>query len=157
DTTLDELGLSSLERVELMMAIERNLGASVDEGRFTAARTVGDLKTALESGAAAATEPFEFPSWNRRTWARRLRTSSLATWILPIHRVFLWVSAKGRENLEPLRGPVIFAANHQSHMDTPSILLALPARWRYRVAPAMAKEFFKAHFFPKQYGRFAWL
>ena len=29
-------------------------------------------------------------------------------------------------------GPVIFAANHQSHMDTPAILLALPARWRYR-------------------------
>jgi len=51
---------------------------------------------------------------------------------------------------------VIFAANHQSHVDTPAILLALPQRWRYRVAPAMAKEFFKAHFFPEQYGRWAW-
>ncbi len=27
---------------------------------------------------------------------------------------------------------------------------------RYRVAPAMAKEFFKAHFFPEQFGRMAW-
>jgi long-chain acyl-CoA synthetase len=36
-------------------------------------------------------------------------------------------------------------------MDTPAILWALPARWRYRVAVAMAKEFFKAHFFPKDY------
>jgi long-chain acyl-CoA synthetase len=43
---------------------------------------------------------------------------------------------------------VIFAANHQSHMDTPVIFAALPARFRYRVAPAMAKEFFKAHFHP---------
>ena len=51
-----------------------------------------------------------------------------------------------------LHGPVVFAANHQSHMDAPAILAALPARWRYRVAPAMAKEFFKAHFFPEQYG-----
>jgi long-chain acyl-CoA synthetase len=34
--------------------------------------------------------------------------------------------------------------------------MALPARLRYRVAPAMAKEFFKAHFFPEQYGRTAW-
>ena len=51
---------------------------------------------------------------------------------------------------------MIFAANHQSHFDTPAILLALPARWRYRVAPAMAKEFFKAHFFPEQFGRTAW-
>ena len=29
--------------------------------------------------------------------------------------------------------------------------LALPGRWRARVAPAMAKEFFKAHFFPEQH------
>ena len=40
-------------------------------------------------------------------------------------------------------------------MDAPVILAALPARWRYRLAPAMAKEFFKAHFFPEQYGRVA--
>jgi long-chain acyl-CoA synthetase len=33
-------------------------------------------------------------------------------------------------------------------MDVPVILAALPGRWRARVAPAMAKEFFKAHFFP---------
>jgi long-chain acyl-CoA synthetase len=31
------------------------------------------------------------------------------------------------------------------------ILQALPARWRYRVAPAMAKEFFKPHFYPNQF------
>jgi long-chain acyl-CoA synthetase len=62
----------------------------------------------------------------------------------------------GRENLARIDGPVIFAANHQSHMDAPVILASLPARLRYRLAPAMAKEFFKAHFFPEQYGRSAW-
>jgi len=36
-------------------------------------------------------------------------------------------------------------------MDVPVILAALPGRWRYRLATAMAKEFFKAHFFPEQY------
>jgi long-chain acyl-CoA synthetase len=41
-------------------------------------------------------------------------------------------------------------------MDTPAILWALPARWRYRVAPAMAKEFFRAHFYPAEHGRLAW-
>ena len=51
---------------------------------------------------------------------------------------------------------MIFASNHQSYMDTPVILAALPPRWRYRVAPAMAKEFFDAHFFPKGHGRLAW-
>jgi long-chain acyl-CoA synthetase len=98
-----------------------------------------------------------FPSWNRSGVANVVRSLSLATWILPIARIFAWVKAVGRENLEGLEGPVIFAANHQSHLDTLAILLALPARWRYKVAPAMAKEFFKAHFFPKEYGRAAWL
>ena len=36
------------------------------------------------------------------------------------------------------------------------VLWSLPPRWRYRIAIAMAKEFFKAHFFPEQYGRKAW-
>jgi len=67
--------------------------------------------------------------------------------------VFAWIRVEGREHLRDLDGPVIFAANHQSHMDTPVILAALPAKFRYRLAPAMAKEFFKAHFFPGQYGR----
>ena len=50
---------------------------------------------------------------------------------------------------------MIFAANHQSHMDTPVVMAALPPRFRYRLAVAMAKEFFKPHFFPEQYGRMA--
>jgi long-chain acyl-CoA synthetase len=65
------------------------------------------------------------------------------------------VKAEGLDHLADLEGPVIFAANHQSHMDTPAILWALPARWRYRVAVAMAKEFFKAHFFTEGNSRTA--
>jgi long-chain acyl-CoA synthetase len=154
-TTLAELGLSSLEKVELMMAIERQSGKSVDEGRFTAAHTVGELRAALEQPTVAQ-EPIDFPSWNRTSIARAFRAVSLATWILPIARIFLWVTAEGLENLEGIAGPVIFAANHQSHLDTPAILLALPRKWRYRLAPAMAKEFFKAHFFPREYGPWKW-
>jgi len=156
-TTMDELGLSSLERVELMIAIERNFGTSMDESQFTAAQTVSDLRSAIESGGTTRPEPIVFPRWNRSGLAKFVRAVSLATWILPISRLFVWISTRGRENLDRIQGPVIFAANHQSHLDTPAILLALPGRWRYKVAPAMAKEFFKAHFFPKQYGRFAWL
>jgi long-chain acyl-CoA synthetase len=41
-------------------------------------------------------------------------------------------------------------------MDTPVIMLAMPAKWRYSVAPAMAKEFFQAHFFPERFTRKEW-
>jgi long-chain acyl-CoA synthetase len=153
--TLDELGLSSLERVELMMAIEQRFGASVDEGQFSAAGTVGDIRAALDRPSQPQ-EPLVFPSWNRGAAARLIRIVSLATWILPIARLFLWVRAEGRKRLASLSGPVIFAANHQSHLDTPAIFLALPWKWRRRLAPAMAKEFFKAHFFPAEYGRWKW-
>jgi long-chain acyl-CoA synthetase len=81
---------------------------------------------------------------------------NLPTWILPLTRVFAWIRVEGLEHLAHLEGPVVFAANHQSHMDTPVVLAALPGRWRYRVAVAMAKEFFKAHFFPEEHGRGAW-
>ena len=154
-TTLDELGLSSLERVELMMAIEQSLGATLDESQSLAARTVGDLRPALDRPGAPR-EPIAFPSWNRSAAARLVRRVSLATWILPIIRLFVWLKAEGRENLAAARGPVLFASNHQSLLDTPAILMALPAQWRYTIAPAMAKEFFKAHFFPERYRRLEW-
>jgi len=152
-TTLEELGLSSLERVELMIALEDRFQTRLDEGRFSQAASVADLKELVEQPAAAeeVAEPVEFPSWNRTWPVRLIRRLSQATWILPLARAFAWATIEGREHLRDLDGPVIFAANHQSHMDVPVILAALPARIRARVAPAMAKEFFKAHFFPEGY------
>jgi long-chain acyl-CoA synthetase len=87
---------------------------------------------------------------------RAIRRASLPTWILPLSRIFARVTVTGLEHLEHVDGPVIFAANHQSHFDAPVILDSLPATWRYRVAPAMMKEFFDAHFFPERHTRSEW-
>src|SRR5262249_28258247 len=140
---------------------------TVDESAFAAAATVGDLITlarpidaagpASAAAIVSAAEPVAFPSWNRTIIPRALRRISLPTWILPLARIFAHVEVTGLEHLAALGGPVIFAANHQSHLDTPVILIALSTPWRYRLAPAMAKEFFKAHFFPEQFSRLAWL
>jgi long-chain acyl-CoA synthetase len=97
-----------------------------------------------------------FPAWNRTLPVRVIRRLSLPTWILPLSRIYARVTVKGLEHLEHLEGPVIFAANHQSHFDGPVILDSLPPRWRYRVAPAMMKEFFDAHFFPERHTRKEW-
>jgi long-chain acyl-CoA synthetase len=155
-TTIEELGLSSLERVELMVALEDTFQTRLDESAFSEARDLGQLRALVEraqTSDAPPAEPVDFPAWNRSLPARAIRRVSLPTWILPLARVFAWIHVDGREHLASISEPVIFAANHQSHMDTPVIMTALPPRLRYRVAPAMAKEFFKAHFFPAEYGR----
>jgi len=77
--------------------------------------------------------------------------------VMPLARGFAWMHVEGRDRLRNLQPPVIFAANHQSFMDGPVIMAALPPRWRYRVAPAMGKEMFAAHFFPAEHGRLAWV
>jgi 1-acyl-sn-glycerol-3-phosphate acyltransferase len=48
----------------------------------------------------------------------------------------------GREHLADLTGPAIFVANHNSHMDTPLILRALPGRLRRRTAVVAAIDYF---------------
>ena len=149
-TTLDDLGLSSLERVELMVALEDRFQTRIDEARFADARSVDELKQLVEQGSSPedVEPPVHFPSWNRAWPVRVVRRLSLATWILPLARLFARMRVEGLDHLANLDGPVIFASNHQSHMDVPVILAALPGRWRAHMAPAMLKEFFTAHFHP---------
>ena len=149
-TTLDELGLSSLERVELMVALEDRFQTRVDEGRFSEVASVADLRRLVEAPAApeGVDEPVDFPSWNRSWPVTVVRRLSHATWIVPMTRAFAYPKVEGLEHLDHLDGPVVLASNHQSHMDVPVIFSVLPGHVRARVAPAMAKEFFKAHFFP---------
>ncbi|MCX6538684.1 MAG: AMP-binding protein [Acidobacteria bacterium] len=155
-TKIDDLGLSSLDRIELMIAIEQRFLTSVDEVAFSQARDLGDLRALVEQAPAptdGARESVPFPSWNRSRVARVVRRIVLDVLVLPLTRWFARLTIEGVEHLTGVDGPVVFASNHQSHMDTAVVLAALPARWRYRVAPAMRKEFFAAHFFPANVGR----
>jgi len=149
-TTLDELGLSSLDRVQLMLEMEQQLDTEIDELAFSSIETVADL---ARPAPAAAAESIRFPTYSRWWIARTVRRVALPAFLLPLLRIFAHIRVSGRENLDALRGPVVFAANHQSHFDVPAILASLPSRWRYRVATAMAKEFFDAHFFPDRHTR----
>jgi len=131
DVPLDQL--TSLERVERMVAL------NIDESEMTGTPAV----------TLPAPSDIEFPEWNRSWWARAIRRIALPFWLLPLTRIFAWVHRTGLENLDGVEAPVILASNHQSYLDVPSILAALPARFRYRAAPAMRKEFFEAHFHPR--------
>ncbi len=152
-TPIEGLGLSSLDRIELMVALEQQLGRSLDEAAFASARTVADLRQLEKAPPAPPAEPFEFPRWSRSRWAHWHRVFHLNTWVLWLARLFAWVRVEGRENLEGLEAPALFASNHQGYFDTPVLFIAMPWKWRHRLAPAMRKEFFDAHFHPE---RFPW-
>jgi long-chain acyl-CoA synthetase len=152
-TSIEGLGLSSLERVELMVALEDQFQTRIDETKFSGAKTLDELRAVITAAPqdAEVAEPVDFPSWNRRWPVRIVRRISQATWILPLARIFAWVRVSGLEHLDGITGPVVFASNHQSHFDVPVILAALPGSVRATIATAMSKEFFKAHFFPDSY------
>ena len=150
-TRLDELGLSSLERVELLMTLESELDVAVDERGVAGAATVADLEALVTASAGPSRPdpaPFPAPRWNQAWPVRQLRRAALAVWLLPMTRLFAWIRVEGREHVRALDGPVVFAANHQSFIDPSVILAALPGRRRYRVVTAMSKEFFAGHFDP---------
>ena len=71
--------------------------------------------------------------WSSHRGIARCRSARFArslspAFLLPLTRVFAWIKVDGLQNLHDVKGPVIFAANHQSHMDVPVILAALPGQ-----------------------------
>lgn len=80
--------------------------------------------------------------WTRSQPASRLRELLVCGVLGPLMDLYTRREVNGRERLEGLTGPILFVANHNSHMDTPAILRALPARWRRRTAVAAAVDYF---------------
>jgi 1-acyl-sn-glycerol-3-phosphate acyltransferase len=81
-------------------------------------------------------------AWTRGRLARRVRELLICGVMGPLMDLYTRRRVAQRERLEELVGPAIFVANHNSHMDTPVILRALPGRWRRRTAVAAATDYF---------------
>jgi long-chain acyl-CoA synthetase len=168
-----DLGLSSLDLVELSSLLESEYGIDADAALLAGDMRVDRLEAALreggtsqadsgreteEAGAEQSTqEPARYtpreltytpPRWARRSPFRWGRAAAQEAVLLPLFRIYTRFRALGREHLSEIRPPVILAANHASHMDTLAVLAALPLSWRRRLAPTMQLEFFRAHFFP---------
>jgi 1-acyl-sn-glycerol-3-phosphate acyltransferase len=92
---------------------------------------------------ASAKEPREFPTgWARTPLAKAARTAILQYGFRPVVYTETEPTVEGLDHLERLTGPVMFIANHASHMDTPLVLCSLPAAWRHRTAVAAAADYF---------------
>lgn len=85
----------------------------------------------------------EFPTrWARSPLAIEIRDAIQAFGLNPLLRFEVEPHVTGLDALRGVRPPVIFVANHSSHLDTALILCTLPAPWRRRTALAAAADYF---------------
>lgn len=80
--------------------------------------------------------------WAHGPVGHALREGAGRFLLVPVMAVYTRRRVLGRENLDGLKGPVVLVANHASHMDTPTILRALPRPWRRRTVVAAAADYF---------------
>jgi 1-acyl-sn-glycerol-3-phosphate acyltransferase len=80
--------------------------------------------------------------WSRRYPVRLARAVALDNVARPLVRVLASPLIRGDEGLTELDGPVIFAANHASHVDTALLLSSLPQRFRHHTVVAAAADYF---------------
>jgi long-chain acyl-CoA synthetase len=134
-----DLGLSSLDRVELLSALEDRYQVDLSETRFAAVNTVGDLERMLH-GQLPPRAVYHYPRWVQRwpmTWVRLV-----TDYLLVLPAVFLlgWPRIDGRKNLRGVQGPVLVICNHIADVDGGLVKAALPARLRHKLAIATGGE-----------------
>jgi len=140
-----DLGFDSMERVELVVSLERALGAEVDDKIVSQVYTVRELVDAIlgarggaGTGARAANAGWEavlaVPPDDPEVM-RALNTGWLVTaaWFVVgkffglFLRLFFRLRVSGKEKL-PKNGPFILSPNHQSFIDGPVVASQIP--WR---------------------------
>lgn len=158
-----ELNLSSLDRVQLLSALEDRYQVDLSETKFSAVNTVGGLERLLH-GAPPPRVHYHYPAWVQRwpvTWVRLLAQYAL---IRPAVFLLGWPRVEGRENLSGVQGPVLVICNHIDDVDPGFVQTALPARFRNKLATAAGGEALEnlrtplsqRNFFAKVYDRVQW-
>jgi long-chain acyl-CoA synthetase len=134
-----ELNLSSLDRVELLSALEDRYQIDLSETRFAAVNTVGELERMLQ-GKLPPRVSYHYPRWVQRWPITSIRL--LVHYLLLRPAVFLlgWPRVEGRENLRETSGPVLVICNHIGDVDPGFVLTALPAHLRHKLAIATGGE-----------------
>src|SRR5919199_5168758 len=144
DLALSDAGLDSLGRVELLSAIETELGVYVDETTIGPQTTVAELERIVGEREDGVRGRPHFPSWPR-AWPARAARATLRPVISAVVGALAPAHVAGLAHLRCVRPPVIFVANHTSHLDTPTLLRALPRAWAEHVAVAAAADYFFAN------------
>jgi long-chain acyl-CoA synthetase len=134
-----DLNLNSIERVELLSVLEDRFQLDLDESKFTAASTVGDLEKMLSRPMRQRTG-YPYPQWAQSAPVSILRILVYYLLIWPATLFMAYPRIRGRENLRHVQGPLLFVSNHITQVDIGFILAALPHRFRRRLSVAMIGE-----------------
>jgi long-chain acyl-CoA synthetase len=135
----NDLKLDSLGRVELLSALEDQYQIELDEAALTEATTIADIERIVSRGKSEAVA-YPYPRWAMRAPVTWIRFVVYHVFLLPLTLIMCRVRTIGVERLAKLKPPVLFVSNHVTDVDAGLILSALPWRWRYRMAIAMAGE-----------------
>jgi long-chain acyl-CoA synthetase len=135
-----DLKLDSLGRVELLSALEDRYQLEIDEAAFTDATTLAEVEKIIREGRREEAAQYPYPKWQQRWPLSWLRIALLYLIVLPATRVMGWPRIRGKEYLRNVRGPLVFICNHVTMVDHALVLLALPGRFRTRMAIAMDGE-----------------
>ncbi|HLZ51741.1 MAG TPA: AMP-binding protein, partial [Candidatus Acidoferrum sp.] len=137
-----ELNLSSLDRVELMSALEEKFHVELNETSFAEAKTVGDVERLLQQPADGYNKAsYIYPRWAQWEPVRWFRLTIYYALAWPATQILGHPRIVGREHLRRMKEPVLVVSNHITRRaDIGLILAALPLRFRHRLAPAMGGE-----------------
>ncbi len=135
-----DLNLNSMDRVELMSALEDRYQVDLNQADFTTVSTVGDLERLLRQPQKSPLSGYRYPRWAQRwpvTWIREF-IYYLLTW--PATMIMAHPRIIGRENLRGVSGPLLISCNHVTYIDVGFALKALPPRLRRKLAVGMWGE-----------------
>jgi long-chain acyl-CoA synthetase len=139
-TSLDgDLQMSSLDRVELMSALEDRYQADLGEVKFSEAATIGQLEKLLTESHTVPVAHI-YPTWPQHWLTTIFRLAVYYSLAWPATYLMAAPRIRGREKLRGLSGPVLVVSNHVTYLDIAWVLPALPARLRNRLATAMRGE-----------------
>src|ERR1700722_4234636 len=135
-----QLNLSSLDRVELMSAIEDRYQVELNETQFAQAKTVADIEKLLQAPSSRRTD-FVYPLWTLSAPIRWIRLAVYYALVWPATQFFGHPQVVGEEQLRELRGPILVVSNHITRRDDSGLIMfALPTRYRHMLATAVGGE-----------------
>jgi long-chain acyl-CoA synthetase len=131
--------MSSLDRVELMSAIEDRFQIDLSEVKFSEASSIEQLETLIREPQAAPKD-FVFSRLPQNPFMVALRLIVYYALVWPATYILAAPRIKGREHLRNFDGPALVISNHVTDIDIGWILAALPSHFRHRLATAMGGE-----------------